>query len=633
MTTFAKYPVGRVLLHLICLVRFPAHFQWHLRGIGREIAVGARAQMKNAQQTNRRIPFAVAAARKVFATVLALVCCACVLHSAPADVVPGRILVKPRSRMNESDLQRLFGRHGARQHAAIHRLNVRILHVPDARRAAVLYALNHNPDIEFAEPDAIVAPDFIPNDPWYPSEWHLPKIQAPQAWDLTTGSSSVIIAILDTGVDGTHPDLAPNMVPGWNLYDNNADTRDVFGHGTAVAGTAAAVGNDAIGVASVAGNCRLMPIRVSDVNGYAAYSTIANALTYAADHGARVANISYKVTASSAVASAAQYFQSKGGVTSVSAGNDGGFDSAKDNPYVLTVGATTADDILASWSCTGNNTDLAAPGQGIITTTRGGGYGSWAGTSFSAPIVAAAAALVISMNPSLSASQVQEILKQTADDLGPAGWDSSYGWGRVNAYKAVLAAAATVPTDTTAPAATITVPAAGSAMSGTVTIDVGATDNVGVAKVECYINGVLAGTSAAATTTFYWDTTAYADGSYTLQARAYDAAGNVGTSATMSVSVENAALDVTGPVVDVTSPADGATVLRSAKVYVSSSDDTGVSRVDLEVDGKYYSTSSSATPVFSWNTNKLLGGPHTLQAVAYDAAGNFTRSSVVTVYK
>jgi subtilisin family serine protease len=191
----------------------------------------------------------------------------CVLHSTLPDMVPGRLLVKPRDGMNESALQQLFGKHGARQHAVLHRINVRILRVPDAGRAAVMDALRHHPNIEFAESDAIVAPDFIPNDPWYPQQWHLAKIQAAQAWDITQGNSSVIIAILDTGVDGTHPDLAPNLVPGWNFYDNNADTSDVYGHGTAVAGTAVAVGNNAVGVASVAGHCRFMPLRISDPNG------------------------------------------------------------------------------------------------------------------------------------------------------------------------------------------------------------------------------------------------------------------------------------------------------------------------------------------------------------------------------
>jgi subtilisin family serine protease len=652
------------------------------------------------------------------------------LLSAPGSV-PGRILVKPAAGVDEGQLPGIFRQHNAVEEAKIAAINVHILKVPDAERDQVLEALQHNPNFEFAELDEIVAPDFVPNDPWYPNEWHLQKIQAPQAWDISKGSSNVIIAILDTGVDGTHPDLAPNLVPGWNFYDNNADTSDVAGHGTPVAGTAAAAGNNSIGVAAVAFNCRIMPLRVSDPTGYALNSTIASALTYAADHAARVANISYKVTDSSTVTSAAQYFQSKGGVTSVSAGNDGIFDTAKDNPYVLTVSATTADDILTSWSCTGNNVDLAAPGQGIMTTVRGGGYGNAAGTSVSAPIVAGAAALLISANPSLSAPQVQDLLKQTADDLGSSGWDTSYGYGRVNAYKALLAAtggSSTTPSDTAPPTANIIAPSNGSTLSGTVNVSVSASDNMGVAKVECYINGALAATSSSASASFSWNTTGFANGSYTLQAKAYDTAGNVGTSAPESVSVQNTVPDTTPPTatitapaqgstvsgvvsvsvsgtdnvgvtkvewylngalagtsasaaatffwdtttfpngsctltaraydgagnvgtstatsltvqntadtmapsVQITSPTDGSTVVRTTKVYVTASDNVAVTRVDLLVDGKLFSSSTSAMPVFSWNTSKLSRGAHTLQAVAYDAAANSTRSTLVTVYK
>src|SRR5438093_6643264 len=161
-----------------------------------------------------------------------------------------------------------------------------------------------------------------------------------------------------------------------------------------------------------------------------------NGLIWAADRGARVANMSYQVSDSLTVKSAAQYFQSKGGVVTIAAGNDASFDPTSDNPYVLTVGATNSTDTLAGFSTTGNQLGLTAPGISIQTTNRGSGYATWSGTSFSAPIAAGVAALVISANPSLAAAQVQNVIKQSADDLGSAGWDSSYGWGRVNAARA-----------------------------------------------------------------------------------------------------------------------------------------------------------------------------------------------------
>ena len=293
-----------------------------------------------------------------------------------------------------------------------------------------------------------------------------------------------MIAILDSGVDGTHPDLASKMVAGWNVYNHNSDASDISGHGTKVAGTASAASNNSNGVASVAWGCKIMPVRVSDSTGYALFSDMAEGLTWAADHGARVANLSYTASDSSTVRSAASYFQSKGGVVAVSAGNDSTFKSAADNPYVLTVSATDTSDLLASFSNTGNNVDLSAPGMTIRTTARGGGYQAVAGTSFSAPIVAGLAALVMSVNPSLTPAGVQDILKQSADDLGSTGKDSSYGWGRVNAARAVTLASGGEVGDSTPPVLSFTSPTGGATVTGGVTIALSATDNVGVTSLS-----------------------------------------------------------------------------------------------------------------------------------------------------
>jgi subtilisin family serine protease len=243
-------------------------------------------------------------------------------------------------------------------------------------------------------------------------------------------------------VDSTHPDLTSKIVPGWNFANNNSDTSDVYGHGTAVAGAAAASSNNGTGVASVAWGCLILPVRVSDTQGNAPASLIANGLRWAADNGARVANISYNVSGNATVSNAAKYFQQAGGVVTVSAGNDAAFISSQDNRYVLTVSATDNLDNSAYYTNTGNNIDLSAPGSVIYTTLSGGGYGYASGTSFSAPIVAGVAALVMSANSSLTPTKVQDTLKQSADDKGPAGWDPRYGSGRVNAAAAVTLALA-----------------------------------------------------------------------------------------------------------------------------------------------------------------------------------------------
>src|ERR1041385_6804033 len=219
--------------------------------------------------------------------------------------VPGRVLVKFRDNVGLDHARQIVAALGARDADELPGIGVMVLDLPDqADEKAFAHALSARGDVEFAELDQVLKPaDITPNDPWYPNEWVLTKIGTPAAWSSTTGSQNVVIAILDTGVDSTHPDLQNLIVPGWNAYDNNSDTRDVGNHGTAVAGTAAALSNNGIGIASVCWSCKLMPIRVSDINGYGSYSAMASGLAWAADHGARVANISYIVSDSSTVTS------------------------------------------------------------------------------------------------------------------------------------------------------------------------------------------------------------------------------------------------------------------------------------------------------------------------------------------
>ena len=549
--------------------------------------------------------------------------------------VPGRVLVKFREHIMPDHARNIIAALGARDADEIHGLGIHILDLPEqADEGGFAQAMAQRPEVEFAELDKMVAPaEMTPNDPWYVDQWHLKKIGAPAAWSTTTGSANVIIAILDTGVDGTHPDLAPNMVAGWNIYNNTPDASDVTGHGTSVAGTAAAASNNNNGVASVTWGCRIMPIRISDSTGYAPYSNMAKGLTWAADHGARVANLSYGGTNSSTVASAAQYFQSKGGVVTISAGNDGSFDPSPDNPYALTVNATDSNDLLALMSSTGNNIDLSAPGVTIRTTERGGGYRAVGGTSFSAPVVAGVAALVISVNPGLTASRVQDIVKQSADDLGTAGWDSGYGWGRVNAARAVaLAGGGTV--DSTSPSVSITSPTGGAVVSGSVTVGVSATDNVSVVSVSLAIDGSMGGTDSSSPYTFQWDTTTVTNGAHTLTATATDAAGN-STGYSMTVTVSNSAppADLTPPTDTITSPLDGATLPTNASIYVNAADNVGVVRNELYVDGVLVSSSTSAPFTTKWNTRKAKAGAHVLQCKAYDAAGNVGLSQLVNVKK
>jgi len=546
--------------------------------------------------------------------------------------VPGRVLAKFRSNVGLDNARQIVAALGAREADLLPQLGVFVLDLPEqADEAAFANALQNRPDVEFAEVDRINRPaDITPSDPWYPNEWFLPKISAPSAWDLTTGSQNVVIAILDTGVDSTHPDLQKQIVPGWNVYNNNSDTSDVGNHGTAVAGTAAASSNNGIGIAAACWTCKLMPIRVSDINGYASDSTIATGLTWAADHGARIANISYMVSSSSIVTTAAKYFQGKGGIVTVSAGNNGTFISSQDNPYILTVSASNEYDQLYVWSNTGNNVDFSAPGQ-VLTTVPGAAYTHAGGTSFSAPLVAGVAGLVMSANPSLSPVQIQDVLKRSADDLGPAGWDSSYGWGRINASRAVSLATGVETTDITPPVVSFISPANGTSVSGSVSISVNASDDRAVTSLSIALDGSPVTSFVVAPYMLSWDTLAASDGTHLLSATGTDAAGN-STITTISVNVRNS-FDNTAPSISVTSPSDGAKVSGTVTISVNAADDTKVVRVELFVDNVLQSSSTSAPFDTKWNTRKAKVGAHSVQCKAYDGAGNVGRSQIYTMYK
>jgi subtilisin family serine protease len=451
----------------------------------------------------------------------------------------GRVLVQPRPGLSLEELDNIIKPHGGRRGQVIRQINVHVIELPpQANAPAVAEALSRNPHFKFAEVDGVLEPAFYPNDPKYPSEWHLPKIGAQTAWDYAQGTG-VTIAILDTGVDTTHPDLQSQIVPGWNFYDNNNNVADVHGHGTAIAGIAAAAGNNGVGVASVSYRSKIMPMRVTDTTGNGYYSLMAQALITAADNGARVANISFLgVSLSSTVDSAAQYMRSKGGVVVTGAGNTGALRTDPPRDSLTVAAATDEADARANFSSWGNYIDIAAPGVDILTTYRGGSYGWIAGTSAASPVVAGTYALMMSANSGLKPATLDDILLSTALDLGAAGWDQYFGDGRVQAANAVAKARQTSAADTQSPTVAITSPVSGT-VSGLVPVDVTATDNVALARVELYVNGSLNATDTLDPYGFTFDSTKYQDGQVTLQARAYDATGNAAPSSTVTVDVDN----------------------------------------------------------------------------------------------
>jgi subtilisin family serine protease len=371
--------------------------------------------------------------------------------AAAADHVPGRLIVGTRHDADPIAAARTLQFHRAAVRRHLPALNADLVEVPEDSIPAILQSLRQSGLYAYVEPDYYAhtaagpasGPADTPNDPAYPLQWHLPVIQAPQAWSITTGSASVPIAVIDSGVDALHPDLATKLLPGWSFLTNTATITDTVGHGTAVAGVAAAATNNNLGISGVTWGGMVMPLIVVDDTEYASYSNIAQAIQYAADHGVRIINISAGgPSASTLLQSAVDYAWSKGAVVFAAAMNNAS--SAASYPaacnHAVAVSATDDTDHLASFSSFGNWVTLAAPGTAILSTSVGGGTQYWYGTSFSTPIAAGVAALALSVNPSLTADALVKLMKQNTDDLGTPGFDSSFGSGRVNAYKTVIAA-------------------------------------------------------------------------------------------------------------------------------------------------------------------------------------------------
>jgi thermitase len=291
-----------------------------------------------------------------------------------------------------------------------------------------------------------------PSDPYIRNQYALTRINAQEAWQITTGNPEVIVAVVDTGVDATHPELKDRLVDGYDFVNNDSTPEDNVGHGTFVSSIIAADGNNDEGMSGLAPNVKIMPLKVLDRRGSGSNTAIARAIRFAADNGAKVINLSLGSPYSSSTArSAINYAVGKGVIVVAASGNEArernpvNYPAAYSN--VISVGATGTNDRIASFSSYNNAVDIVAPGVNILgarsstnnmcRAISGTDYCASSGTSFSAPYVAAAAAMVISVNPDLTPTQVQQVLEESATDLGTEGKDPYYGSGLLNAAKAV----------------------------------------------------------------------------------------------------------------------------------------------------------------------------------------------------
>ncbi len=317
---------------------------------------------------------------------------------------------------------------------------------PGDAENALSQALMATGHFEYAVPNWICYPLETPNDPHYGAQWHLPQINSPDAWDITHGDASVIIAFTDTGIYKAHSDLAGKVVNGYDAYNNISEddggsVDDIHGHGTHVAGCAAAITNNNNGVAGVNWDAQIMMIRVAiNGGGGAYYEDLLEGAQWAIENGASIVSASYSGVAYEPIQTMGAYIHSIGGIYMYAAGNSNTNHSSWDWENVIVVGATTYGDAKASFSSYGVGVDVFAPGVDIGSTTRDGGYGWWSGTSMATPVTNGAAAMIWAADPSLTNLEVEQILFETSEDLGTSGNDNYWGWGRIDVGAGVAAA-------------------------------------------------------------------------------------------------------------------------------------------------------------------------------------------------
>lgn len=364
--------------------------------------------------------------------------------SVDAPSVPGQFIVKFQPGVAASARTKVAQSMGAKILDRIAAIDMDVFEFPAVKgnpsAAAVTNALDglkRNPNIVVAEPNYIYKVNFTPNDPGLSQQWGWTPTQTYAAWDTTMGSSATVIAIIDTGIQRTHPDLNAKIVAGYDYVQNDTAPDDGNGHGTHVAGTTAAETNNATGGAGLCPNCSLMPVRVLDNNGSGTLANVANGITWAADHGAKVINMSLGGSGSTTLQNAVNYAWDHGVFLACAAGNDGTSSTGNAYPGAYTncfaVASTNSSDAKSSFSNYGSWVEAAAPGEGIYSTWMNSGYNTISGTSMATPHVAGLAGLLASQG--LTNAQIRDRICSTADHISGTG--SNWTCGRINANAAV----------------------------------------------------------------------------------------------------------------------------------------------------------------------------------------------------
>jgi serine protease len=395
-------------------------------------------------------------------------------NQSTASHVPDEIIVKFKPDTPEEIRNEIIGMHNCSVADTCIYADLHLLKIPESETLEKMIEMySSHEEIEYAELNHYVRLMFVPNDDYFPLQWNFYNdvfggIHIESAWDIQTGDPNVTIAILDSGAAYENfsiyrlaPDLAQTLfVPGYDFVNDDTHPNDDNGHGTHVTGTIAQTTNNHLGVAGIAFNCSIMPVKVIGSDGMGTNFNIADGIYFAANNGAKVINMSIGSEANSFTMRNAVRYAFNSGVTIVCAagndfeqGNPRIYPAAYDD-YCIAVGATRFDQSRAYYSSTGNYLDIAAPGgdlrvdqngdgepDGILQQTflddpANFGYLFAEGTSMATPHVSGAAALLVS-NGVTDPNMVREALEQTAEDLGPPGWDTQYGWGMLNVTAAL----------------------------------------------------------------------------------------------------------------------------------------------------------------------------------------------------
>jgi thermitase len=384
---------------------------------------------------------------------------------------PGQVLVKFKPSFRPQLIEATLAAYETELIRKIRGLEVYQIKIPAHTSVEeMVYALNRNPDVEYAEPNYRTRLAVTPNDSLFDYQYYLhnsgqeigppgsPRgkseadIKATAAWEETKGSSDVLIAIVDTGVDLLHPDLKNKIYSGGRDFINDDfDATDDYGHGTIVASIATAETNNREGIAGVAWNSKILPVKVMDENGEGYYSELIDGIMWAVDNGASVINLSLGGDeASDPLCNALKHAYDNGVIVVAAVGNDAAsvlYPAAYD-AYCLAVAATDYEDKRTEWSNFGTQVDVAAPGDrvvGAVPTWYWGPdsfpYAFGTGTSVSTPQVSGLAALIKGLKPWLTVGQIMDVIRYSADDVNSSehpGQDDYIGFGRINMEKALV---------------------------------------------------------------------------------------------------------------------------------------------------------------------------------------------------